>query len=120
MTTDLSLQETKKEWHGTLKSYLIGFVASLLLTAISFSLVVTKFLSGNVLIYTLIGLALVQAIVQLLLFLHVGQEDKPRWETISFCFMVMCVLIIVIGSLWIMSDLDERVMSGMHKEMSHD
>jgi cytochrome o ubiquinol oxidase operon protein cyoD len=68
----------------------------------------------------LIGLAIVQAIVQAILFLHVGQEDKPRWETISFCFMVMCVLIIVIGSLWIMHDLDERVMADMNMEMTHD
>ena len=33
MHDDLSLEEIKKEWHGTLKSYVIGFIASLLLTA---------------------------------------------------------------------------------------
>ena len=36
MTSELSLKEIQKEWHGTLKSYVIGFIASLLLTALFF------------------------------------------------------------------------------------
>src|ERR1700722_18754434 len=108
MTTDLSLKEIQKEWHGTLKSYVIGFLASLLLTAASFSLVITKILSGQLLIFTIFGLAIVQAIVQLLFFLHVGQEAKPRWESLVFYFMVLVLLIVVIGSLWILFDLNDR------------
>jgi cytochrome o ubiquinol oxidase operon protein cyoD len=120
MTTELSLKEIKKEWHGTLTAYVIGFIFSLLLTGASFYLVITKFFSGHILIYTIIGLAIVQAVIQLLFFLHVGQEAKPRWETIAFCFMVLTLLIVVIGSLWIMNDLDERVMMNTTKEMLHD
>lgn len=120
MSHDLTLNETKKEWHGSSKAYVIGFFCSLLLTGISFSLVVLNLLEGYYLIHTLVGLALVQAIVQLLLFLHLGQEEKPFWESIVFYFMVMVLLIIAIGSLWIMHDLNERVMSGMTKEMPHD
>ncbi len=116
MTTDLTLKEIQKEWHGTLKSYVIGFLASILLTGISFFLVISKLLSGKILIYTLIGLAITQALVQSLFFLHVGQEDKPRWETLMFCFMVLILLIIAIGSLWIMYDLNDRLMSDMVKE----
>lgn len=120
MSHELSLTEIKKEWHGSLKAYVIGFFVSLILTLISFSLVITKTLSGYHLIYTIVGLALVQAIVQLLFFLHVGQEAKPRWETLVFYFMVLVLFIIAIGTLWIMSDLNDRVMSEMTKEMSHD
>src|SRR5436190_1795215 len=61
MTADLSLKEIQKEWHGTFKSYLIGFFSSLILTGISFSLVITGALSGHHLIYTLIGLAFIMA-----------------------------------------------------------
>ena len=111
---DLILKETKREWHGSLKSYIIGFILCLLLTSLSFYLVYAQFLSGKILIYTLIALAIIQAAVQLLLFLHVGQEAKPPWETIAFCFMIMFLLIIVIGSLWIMNDLNERVMPEMN------
>ena len=49
MSHELSLNEIKKEWHGTLKSYVIGFIASLILTAISFSLVITSLSPGQAL-----------------------------------------------------------------------
>lgn len=120
MSGDLSLKEIKKEWHGTFKSYVIGFIVSVLLTAASFLMVILKLFTGRLLIYTLIGLALVQAIIQLLFFLHVGQEAKPRWETVVFYFMVMVLLIIAFGSIWIMNDLNDRVMSNMTMEVPHD
>lgn len=117
MHDELSLKEIQKEWHGTLRAYVIGFFASLLLTGASFFIVASKTLSGQPLIYTIIALALVQAIVQLLFFLHVGQEAKPRWETVVFYFMVVILFIIAAGSLWIMHDLNDRVMT---MEMAHD
>ena len=120
MSSELSLNEIKKEWHGTLKSYVIGFVVSVALTILSFYLVISETMTGHNLIYTIMGLALVQAIVQLHFFLHVGQEDKPRWETLVFYFMVLVLLIVAVGSLWIMYDLNERVMMNMTKEKSHD
>lgn len=120
MTHELSLNEIKKEWHGTLKGYLIGFAACLLLTGVSFLLVITKTMSGQTLIHTIVALALVQAVVQLVLFLHVGQEPAPRWETLVFSFMLMVLLILAGGSLWIMHDLNERVMPNMQMEISHD
>ena len=115
MTHDLSLREIQKEWHGTLKSYVIGFLASFLLTAVSFFLVSIRLLPPQSLIYTIIGLAITQGIVQLLFFLHIGQEAKPRWETLALCFAVLILLIIVIGSLWIMHDLNGRMMPDMAK-----
>jgi cytochrome o ubiquinol oxidase operon protein cyoD len=118
MEHELSLKEIKKEWHGSYKSYAIGFIASLLLTGASFYLATSGHLVGSTLVYALVGLALFQAIIQLLFFLHVGQEPKPQWETLVFLFMVLVLFIIVIGSLWIMKDLDDRVMSNM--EMTHD
>ena len=119
---ELSLNNIQKEWHGTTKAYVTGFCGSLLLTVLSFSLVITKALSGSVLVYTLVGLGLAQAILQLLFFLHLGQEAKPRWETIVFGFMFLVLLLIAGGSLWIMYDLEDRVMSEMNspQEMTHD
>ncbi len=120
MHAEPSLKEIKKEWHGSLKAYAIGFMASIVLTSASFLLVIAGWLSGQILVYTLIGLAAVQALFQLLFFLHVGQEAKPRWETLVFYFMVLVLFIVVAGSLWIMHDLNDRVMSNMIKGMTHD
>jgi cytochrome o ubiquinol oxidase subunit IV len=120
MSAELSLKEIQKEWHGSYKAYAVGFFACLILTGASFLLVISKTLSGPALVYTVVALALIQAAIQLLFFLHVGQEAKPRWETLIFCFMILVLLIIAVGSLWIMNDLNDRVMSGMTKEMTHD
>jgi cytochrome o ubiquinol oxidase operon protein cyoD len=120
MQHDLSLKEIQKEWHGTYKAYAIGFIASLLLTSASFLLVLTEALTGRSLVFTIVALAMVQAIFQLLFFLHVGQEAKPRWETVIFGFMLLLLLIIAVGSLWVMNDLNDRVMMDMGKEMVHD
>lgn len=113
------LNEIKKEYHGTLKGYLIGFFSCLLLTITSFSLVLTKAFSGKTLIYAVVALAVVQAIFQLLFFLHLGKEEKPRWESLVFYFMLLVLLIVVGGTLWIMHDLDQRVMLDM-MGMPHD
>ncbi|MBS0621400.1 MAG: cytochrome o ubiquinol oxidase subunit IV [Verrucomicrobia bacterium] len=118
MTANLSLQETQKEWHGNWKTYLIGFVSSLILTLISFFLVATKLLPQQTLIYTIVGLALVQAFFQLRYFLHVGKEEHPRWEFLVFCCMFLVLVIIAGGSLWIMHDLKARTMPPM--ETTHD
>lgn len=119
MQDDLSLQEIQKKWHGTLKAYLKGFISSVVLTVLAFFLVVerARFFSPPYLVYALMGLALVQAALQLLFFLHVREGDKPRWEMVVFYFMVAILLIIIVGSLWIMHDLNDRVMA---MEMLHD
>lgn len=105
MNHEPSLKEIQKEWHGSYTSYAIGLGLSLVLTGLSFSLFSSH--------YALMGLALVQGLIQLIFFLHLGQEPKPRWETLSFYFMMLILLIVVIGTLWIMYDLDQRVMSNM-------
>ena len=121
MSSEPSLEFIKKEWHGSLKAYIIGFISSLILTSASFLLVITRVISGKNLVYSIVGLALVQAVFQLIFFLHLGQESKPRWQLWIFLFMLFILLIIVIGSLWIMNDLNERMMSNMPMmEMSHD
>ncbi|MDR3623612.1 MAG: cytochrome o ubiquinol oxidase subunit IV [Chlamydiales bacterium] len=113
MDEHLSLAETQKKWHGSLKSYLIGFSLSILFTATAYLLVMAHLMTGKGLLFALVSLAIAQAISQLLFFLHVGEEAKPRWELLVCLFMIMVLLIIAFGSLWIMYDLNDRVMGGM-------
>ena len=120
MSSEINLSEEQKLWHGSFKSYVIGFTASLVLTTVSFLLVATGVISGHHLAYTIAGLALIQAVVQLKYFLHVGQEGKPHWETCVFFFMLLILAIIVTGSLWIMYDLDQRTMKMNPAAAHHD
>ena len=93
----------------TIKKYTVGFVLSLLLTAAAYLLTV----NSSAGIWLLVGLgvlALVQMIVQLQFFLHLGEETKPRYKLVTFVFMSVILLIIVVGSIWIMQNLDYNMM----------
>lgn len=93
--------------HGkAFKSYVVGFISPIVLTVTAYVLVVNRVFTGWGLAYAIIGLALMQLLVQLLFFLHIGQEQEPRWNLLIFDFMALVVVIIVFGSLWIMYNLD--------------
>ncbi len=119
MSEKAVLKKIQKEWHGTLKSYITGFILSLGLTCLSFYITWQRSFSKRVMIYTLITLSLVQAAIQLIFFLHLGQEKKPHYFLFSFCFTVIILLAIVIGSIWIMNDLNFRMMPHM-ESLFHD
>lgn len=89
--------------------YIIGYILSLILTITAYNLVIYKS-ANSFLLGALVLLAVVQLIVQLVFFLHLGDEAKPRYKIISFVFMSVMLLIIVIGSLWIMQNLDSNMM----------
>ena len=91
---------------GSAWTYTAGFVFSVLLTLIAYLLVTKHYLSGWGLTAGILGLAVVQLMVQLVAFLHLGRESRPRWNLLAFLFMTMVVLIVVLGSLWIMHHLN--------------
>lgn len=102
--------------HGTYLSYTIGFVLSIILTLGAYYLVVEKILAGRELAAAIVGLAVLQLFVQLLFFLHLGSESKPRWNLMVFLFAALVVVIVVFGSIWIMDNLDYHMMP---EEMDH-
>lgn len=101
---------------GLLASYVVGFVLSLVTTLTAYGIVVKHWLTGNGLVLALLSLALAQFVVQLLFFLHVGRETKPRWRFIMLLLALLVVLIVVLGSIWIMYNLNYRMMPGEMEE----
>lgn len=95
--------------HVSLQSYVYGFVTCLILTGTAYIAAVSNIFSDTVAIAVIAVLAVVQCAVQLRRFLHVGVEFKPRWKLMVFTTMILIVLILVIGSLWIMSNLNYRM-----------
>jgi cytochrome o ubiquinol oxidase subunit IV len=91
--------------HGTLGSYVAGFIFSLVLTGVAYGLVTRHALSHRSLLAAVAGLAVVQLLVQLVFFLNLDQEGKPRWNLQVLLFAVLVVVIVVGGSLWIMYNL---------------
>jgi heme/copper-type cytochrome/quinol oxidase subunit 4 len=58
--------------------------------------------------YLVGSLAIAQLITQLLFFLHLEKEPKPRWNLLVLSFAVTVAVILVFGSLWIMQNLNYR------------
>lgn len=103
------MASNNKESKGRLTSYVVGFVLSLELTIAAYLLVVNQAISDRkLLIAAIIVLAIVQLLVQLVFFLSLDKESKPRWNLLTFLFAGLVVLIVVLGSLWIMNNLDYR------------
>lgn len=97
--------EAKPE-EGTMKSYVAGFALSVTLTLVAYFVTVNHVLSGYALIIVLLELAILQFTVQLFLFLHFGKERSPRWKLLTLVMAIVVVLIVVLGSLWIMQSLN--------------
>jgi cytochrome o ubiquinol oxidase operon protein cyoD len=97
---------------GTVRSYTTGFGLSLILTIGAYLLVAHDVFSGWSLVFALAGLAIAQLLVQLIFFLHLGRESRPRWNLTVMLFAVMVVSIVVFGSLWIMKNLNYNHMHG--------
>jgi cytochrome o ubiquinol oxidase subunit IV len=104
----MSTVEHTKNSH--LKNYVIGFVLSVILTLVAFFIVWQSVLEDIFLISTLIILAISQLYVQVVFFFNLNDEKKPKWNTMAFLFMMLIVLIVVLGSLWIMTSLDYNMM----------
>jgi cytochrome o ubiquinol oxidase operon protein cyoD len=90
----------------TMTNYIIGFVLSVVLTLVAYVLATSGQLDNNTLVLVLAGLAAAQTVVQLLYFLHLRDEKEPRWKLLVFDFMMLVVAILVIGTMWIMNNLN--------------
>lgn len=94
----------------TTKAYVIGFSLSMVLTLSAYFTVVSNFLNGWVLVAALFSFAFAQLAVQLIFFLHLLQEAKPRWNLVIFIVTFSIILTVVIASLWIMNHLSYHLL----------
>lgn len=106
-----SKKEIESKQPASLGTYIAGFLFSLSLTLAAFLLVWRQvdsdrqmFREGFLLTFVAV-LALTQLLVQLVFFLHLGRESKPRWNLTVLSFALIVVVILVFGSLWIMESL---------------
>jgi cytochrome o ubiquinol oxidase subunit IV len=95
---------------GSLKSYLIGFGLSLLLTAIPFALVMSGAWSPAAALAVIFGAGLVQILVHLYYFLHLDTSSAARWNLAAMIFTVLIMILFVGGTIWIMHSLYHRMM----------
>jgi cytochrome o ubiquinol oxidase operon protein cyoD len=95
--------------HGTVKSYIVGFVLSLLYTAVPYFLVVNQTVTGTLLLTIILGFAFLQMAVQIFFFLHLGRGPKPLYNVGFFVGTFGAILVVVVGSIFIMSHLHHNM-----------
>ena len=96
--------------HGSFKTYMIGFLLSVVLTAIPFWLVMTGALPAAATGLIITAFAVVQIIVHMIFFLHMNHKSEGGWNMLALIFTIVVVVIAVAGSVWVMYHLNVNMM----------
>ncbi len=97
--------------HGSVKSYVIGFVLSVILTAVPFGLVMHPVMSKSATLITILLFAVVQVLVHLHYFLHLDRSTTQRNNVFAFAFTALVIVLLVGLSLWIMFSIHTVMMA---------
>jgi cytochrome o ubiquinol oxidase operon protein cyoD len=99
--------------HGSLRSYLVGFGLSVVLTAIPFWLVMSGVLDSKpATALTIMVFAAAQIVVHMIFFLHMSARSEHGWTMMALIFTLVIVVIALSGSLWVMYHLNVNMMPG--------
>jgi cytochrome o ubiquinol oxidase subunit IV len=90
--------------------YTIGLVVAVLLTAMSFWVANTSLLWGPGIPLGLVVLAIAQMGIHLVFFLHITTGPDNTNNVLALAFGILIVLLVVVGSLLIMTNLNENMM----------
>jgi cytochrome o ubiquinol oxidase subunit IV len=96
-------------WSGVIV-YTIGFVLAVILTAASFWVANTSLLWTPGIPLGLAVLAIAQMGVHLVFFLHITTGPDNTNNVLALAFGVLSVTVVVVGSLWIMLNLNDNMM----------
>lgn len=94
----------------SVKPYLIGLALAVILTAIPFALVATHALPRPATLVVIAVAAVLQILVHLRFFLHIGLRSTPRENLLAMAFAAVLILLMLGGTFWIMFDLYRRMM----------
>lgn len=108
--TTATPEEQEAEKAHELRSYLVGFGAAVVLTAIPFTLVALKVASFGTLAWVIAACALVQVVVHFRFFLHIGWQRSTRDDLQLILFTTLIIALMAGGTIWILGNLHARMM----------
>lgn len=97
---------------GSIKTYVLGLILSIILTAIPFGLVMSGAASAGTTALIIVICAVAQVLVQMVFFLHLDMSSKMMWNTMSAVYTAFIVLFLIIGSIWIFEHLHHNMLMG--------
>ena len=103
--------------HSSFKGYVTGFILSVILTAISFWLVMAKvFAKPSTTALVFLAFGAVQIVVPMIYFLHMSTKSEGGWSMLALIFTVVLVVITLSGSIWVMYHMNANMMPTMSHE----
>ncbi|WP_156522156.1 cytochrome o ubiquinol oxidase subunit IV [Croceicoccus mobilis] len=100
--------------HGSMREYVIGFLLSVVLTAVPFWLVMSGAIADKqATALVIMAFAIVQIVVHMIYFLHMNTKSEGGWTMMALIFTVIIVVIALSGSLWVMYHLNYNMMPSM-------
>ena len=106
--------------HGdiTLRGYMTGFILAVILTVIPFWLVMGNVLENSgVTAMVILALGAVQMVVHIVYFLHMSPSAEGGWNLLALIFTVIVIVIALVGSIWVMFNLQTNMMPEMIHQM---
>ena len=97
--------------HGSVKSYVIGFILSVILTVIPFGLVMYPTLPKMTTLAIVLLFAVIQVIVHLVYFLHLDRSPAQRNNVAALVFSALVIVLLVGLSPWIMFSIHTVMMA---------
>ena len=119
---DISISaETERQTRSDVGIYTIGLALAVILTATSFWVANTSLLWGPGIALGLVVLAIAQMGVHLVFFLHITTGPDNTNNVLALAFGIFIVFLVVVGSLWIMTNLNDHMMPAelMNLHMQH-
>jgi cytochrome o ubiquinol oxidase operon protein cyoD len=105
---------------STFGGYMIGFVLSVLLTAIPFWLVMHKvFTRSDTTAFVILAIGAVQIVVHMVYFLHMTPKAEGGWSMLALMFTGVLLVILLSGSIWVMYHMNANMMPGMIPGTGH-
>jgi cytochrome o ubiquinol oxidase operon protein cyoD len=99
-----------EEPEAALSTYLIGLGLAVLLTAVSFFIARTTLVWQPSIPVALAVLAVAQMGIHLVFFLHITTGPDNENNVLALAFGVLIVLLVIIGSMWIIAHLNHNMM----------
>ena len=100
-----------------IRGYVIGLALALLLTAASFGVLRTHYVWAPAIPIALIVFAIAQMGVHLVFFLHITTGPDNTNNVMALAFGVLIVVLLIGGSLWIMSHLNRNMTQSNEMQM---
>ena len=120
---DISISaEAKERTLSDVRIYTTGLALAVILTATSFWVANTSLLWAPGIPLGLVVLAIAQMGVHLVFFLHITTGPDNTNNVLALAFGLLIVFLVVVGSLWIMTNLNDNLMPSpelMNLHMQH-